>query len=202
MTRRNLELVLLCVAAPIVVLLFAMLAINQGQSLNATTLGVPIGIFVAFVIALPLLLLFLFAVVDLGRSVFLSMALDDAAHAVCEAASGHPAGDVAESQLREAAFAAAPALDRDDLHLDVSVRYGEFEDRPYEHRFYNERTDAYDERTSFARSRPVEVALVLEGAYLTPLGAGLSSGGEGSGRFAFRAQVRGAADATVEGGAW
>ncbi|MFQ9179185.1 MAG: TadE family protein [Eggerthella lenta] len=120
----------------------------------------------AFVIALPLLLLFLFAVVDLGRSVFLSMALDDAAHAVCEAASGHPAGDVAESQLREAAFAAAPALDRDDLHLDVSVRYGEFEDRPYEHRFYNERTDAYDERTSFARSRPVEVALVLEGAYL------------------------------------
>ena len=134
----------------------------------------------AFVIALPLLLLFLFAVVDLGRSVFLSMALDDAAHAVCEAASGHPAGDVA----------------------DVSVRYGEFEDRPYEHRFYNERTDAYDERTSFARSRPVEVSLVLEGAYLTPLGAGLSSGGEGSGRFAFRAQVRGAADATVEGGAW
>ena len=160
------------------------------------------GSVVAFVIALPLLLLFLFAVVDLGRSVFLSMALDDAAHAVCEAASGHPAGDVAESQLREAAFAAAPALDRDDLHLDVSVRYGEFEDRPYEHRFYNERTDAYDERTSFARSRPVEVSLVLEGAYLTPLGAGLSSGGEGSGRFAFRAQVRGAADATGEGGAW
>ena len=121
---------------------------------------------------------------------------------VCEAASGHPAGDVAESQLREAAFAAAPALDRDDLHLDVSVRYGEFEDRPYEHRFYNERTDAYDERTSFARSRPVEVARVREGVYLTPRGGGLSSGGEGSGRFAFRSQVRGAADATVEGGAW
>ncbi|MDJ1651440.1 MULTISPECIES: FtsW/RodA/SpoVE family cell cycle protein [Gordonibacter] len=51
MTRRNIELVLLCVAAPIVVLLFAMLAINQGQSLNANTLGAPIGIFVAFVIA-------------------------------------------------------------------------------------------------------------------------------------------------------
>ena len=51
MTRRNLELVLLCVAAPIVVLLFAMLAMNQGLALNATTLGVPIGIFVAFIIA-------------------------------------------------------------------------------------------------------------------------------------------------------
>ena len=51
MTRRNIELVLLCVAAPIVVLLFAMLAVNQGLALNATTLGVPIGIFVAFIIA-------------------------------------------------------------------------------------------------------------------------------------------------------
>ncbi|RDB64387.1 peptidoglycan glycosyltransferase [Gordonibacter sp. 28C] len=51
MTRRNIELILLCVAAPIVVLLFAMLAINKGQSLDATTLGVPIGIFAAFVIA-------------------------------------------------------------------------------------------------------------------------------------------------------
>ena len=51
MTRRNIELILLCVAAPFVVLLFAMLAINKGQSLDATTLGVPIGIFAAFVIA-------------------------------------------------------------------------------------------------------------------------------------------------------
>lgn len=51
MTRRNIELILLCVAAPIVVLMFAMIAINQGQSLNMNTLGVPIGIFAAFIIA-------------------------------------------------------------------------------------------------------------------------------------------------------
>lgn len=51
MTRRNIELVLLCVAAPLVVLLFAMLAINEGQALNMNTLGVPAGIFAAFVIA-------------------------------------------------------------------------------------------------------------------------------------------------------
>lgn len=51
MTRRNLELVLLCVAAPLVVLLFAMIALNQGQALDMNTLGVPAGIFVAFVIA-------------------------------------------------------------------------------------------------------------------------------------------------------
>ena len=46
MTRRNLELVLLCIGAPIVILLFAMLALNQGQRLGLTTLAVPIGIFV------------------------------------------------------------------------------------------------------------------------------------------------------------
>ena len=51
MTRRNLELILLCVGAPIVILLFAMLALNQGQQLGWTTLGVPIGIFVAFIAA-------------------------------------------------------------------------------------------------------------------------------------------------------
>ena len=51
MTRRNLELMLLCVGAPIVILLFAMLALNQGQRLGFTTLGVPIGIFAAFVVA-------------------------------------------------------------------------------------------------------------------------------------------------------
>ena len=46
MTRRNVELVLLLVAAPVVALLFAMIAINQGQALNLTTLGVPAAILV------------------------------------------------------------------------------------------------------------------------------------------------------------
>lgn len=48
MSRRNLELLLLCVAAPIVIVVFAMLVLVGGQSLSFNTLGVPIGIFVAF----------------------------------------------------------------------------------------------------------------------------------------------------------
>ena len=51
MTRRNLELVLLCVGAPLVVLLFAMLALNQGQRLGLTTLGVPLALFGAFLVS-------------------------------------------------------------------------------------------------------------------------------------------------------
>ena len=51
MTRRNLELLLLGVAAPLVIVLFALLAINEGQALGLTTLGVPLGILGAFAIA-------------------------------------------------------------------------------------------------------------------------------------------------------
>ncbi len=51
MTRRNLELLLLIVAAPIVVLLFVMLAVNAGLGLSVNTLGVPIGLFVVFIAA-------------------------------------------------------------------------------------------------------------------------------------------------------
>lgn len=51
MTRRNIELLLLVVAAPIVIVLFAMMVVTGGQELSFNTLGVPIGIFIAFVAA-------------------------------------------------------------------------------------------------------------------------------------------------------
>lgn len=51
MTRRNTELLLLCLAAPIVVLLFAMMLVNQGTELTFETLAVPLGLFGAFVAA-------------------------------------------------------------------------------------------------------------------------------------------------------
>ena len=51
MTRRNTELLLLCLAAPIVVLLFAMMLVNQGTALSFETLAVPLGLFGAFVAA-------------------------------------------------------------------------------------------------------------------------------------------------------
>lgn len=51
MTRRNLELLLLIIAAPLVITLFAMLVVTGGQELSFNTLGVSIGIFAAFLIA-------------------------------------------------------------------------------------------------------------------------------------------------------
>lgn len=51
MSRRNIELILLLVATPIVILPFAMLIVNNGGTPTAETLGTPIGIFVAFAIS-------------------------------------------------------------------------------------------------------------------------------------------------------
>ncbi len=51
MTRRNTELLLLCLAAPFVLLLFAMVVVSDGSALSFETLAVPIGLFGAFVIA-------------------------------------------------------------------------------------------------------------------------------------------------------
>ncbi|WP_251197632.1 FtsW/RodA/SpoVE family cell cycle protein [Anaerotardibacter muris] len=51
MTRRNIELALLCIAAPLAILLFAMIALNQGEELGWASLGVPVGIFASFIVA-------------------------------------------------------------------------------------------------------------------------------------------------------
>ena len=51
MTRRNTELLLLLLAVPLVVLPYAMIVLNQGQALGVNTLGVPLGIVVAFALA-------------------------------------------------------------------------------------------------------------------------------------------------------
>ena len=51
MTRRTIELLLLVIASPIVIVLFAMMVVTGGQELSVNTLGVPLGIFAAFVVA-------------------------------------------------------------------------------------------------------------------------------------------------------
>lgn len=51
MTRRNTELLLLCVAAPLVILLFAMVALNQDNQVTLDNLVVPLSMFATFVVA-------------------------------------------------------------------------------------------------------------------------------------------------------
>ena len=51
MTRRNTELMLLCIAAPLVILLFAMVALNEGNRVTLDNLTVPLSMFATFVVA-------------------------------------------------------------------------------------------------------------------------------------------------------
>ena len=93
MTRRNLELILLCVAAPLVVLIFAMLALNAGEEVGLNSLGVPIGIFAAFIVAHlairkfapgadPAILPITFALAGIGIAFVTRLAPDQAARQV------------------------------------------------------------------------------------------------------------------------
>lgn len=51
MTRRSLEFILLLIACPVVILLYAMLVVTGGQELSFDTLGVPICMFAGFCVA-------------------------------------------------------------------------------------------------------------------------------------------------------
>ena len=51
MSRRATELFLLCAAAPLIVLLFIMLALTQGQQVGISAVAVPVGMFALFIIA-------------------------------------------------------------------------------------------------------------------------------------------------------
>ena len=157
----------------------------------------------SFVLALPLLLVFLFAVVDLGRTVFLNMALGDAAHAACRAVCASGSGSAAVEVAREAALAASPSLAAEGLWLQVSVDVGDREEESYAHRLYDAEARSFVERPSKVAHRDVRVELELKGAHLTPVGSLLAeaAGREGAG-FSYASSATGERDATVEGGVW
>ena len=71
------------------------------------------GSVVSFVLALPILLAFFCAAVDLGRAVFLGMALEDAAYAACRAVCSEGAEGATSDALRDAVLLEAPALSGD-----------------------------------------------------------------------------------------
>lgn len=161
------------------------------------------GSVVTFVIALPLLLTFLCAVLDLGRTVFLHIAIDDAAHAACRVAASVPVGSASEQAVRAASLAASPALASNDLRLTATVDYGEAESVSYPHHVYDGAAGGFEELPAEARRRRVNVSVRLEGSYLTPFGTLLSAAaGRDDSGFSYRAESTGYVDATVEEGLW
>lgn len=161
------------------------------------------GSVVSFVLALPILLAFFCAAVDLGRAVFLGMALEDAAYAACRAVCSEGAEGATSDALRDAALLEAPALSGDGLTLEVSVQVGEVQRERYAHRLFDAETGSFLERPSQTACRPVRVALRLKGTYLTSVGAlAATASGEGEAGFSYEAAAVGTIDETVEGGSW
>lgn len=155
------------------------------------------------VMVLPLLCLFLFAVVDLGRTVYLYAELTTAARAVCRYVEEHPASTPAYAALKEVAITASPSLDSEGLELAVQIDWGEYRNQTYAHRLYRVESGAFVERVAHTQTRLIDVTLTAQGRYLTPVGALVATGsGQGNAMFSYGAHARGVGDTTAGGGVW
>lgn len=158
---------------------------------------------VVFVAALPMLLLFLCAVIDLGRTVFLNLELSNAAAAVCRSAEESEDAVPSAAMCTEVACAASPSLGADGLFLEARTTWGEVREHPYSHWLYNSETKGFSERQARTYSRDIAATLVLRGAYLTPVGQAFSAvTGNADGTFEYQASCLGSVDLTMKEGPW
>ncbi len=151
------------------------------------------------VVSVPLLLVFLFAIVDLGRVVFLQAELDTAAHAVCRYAKACGNLSPAADELTSVALAASPSLEDAGIQLSVDVSSSGEEEGAYEHRVYDRARSTFEKLTVKTTTRRIEAVLEAKGSYLTPLGPALASetAGRGTG-FSCRASAVSWADSTAK----
>lgn len=160
------------------------------------------GSIVAFLLVLPLLLTFLFAVVDLGRTVFLNMALEDAASAACRVACASGEETPSQEALRVEALAASPALGNGELSLKVQVSRGEPVNDAQVLRIFDEEAGTFVEYPAQRAHRSVRVELALEGVYLTPVGSLIAAAsGRADSTFEYRATAAGETAGILEEGA-
>lgn len=153
------------------------------------------------IVALPLLLVFLFAVIDLGRVVFLGAEANTAAYAVCRRVEDRPETARSHEALQEAAVEASPSLAGEGLKLEVVAAVGEIEERTFVYRLRDGEDDSFSERPARTQTRSVEVHLAVGAGYLTPLGTLIASAqGKPEASFLCEARVQGLIDETVDGG--
>ena len=145
------------------------------------------GSVVVAVAAMPLLLAFLFAAIDLGRVAFLGAEASTAAHAVCRCVEAAPSAAGSPDRLREAALEAAPSLGAAELELSAAAEVGDAVEREIAYRLHDDEDGSFAVRTLRARTR-----------YLTPLGSLLSEKGADP-AFACTARACGSIDETARG---
>ncbi len=139
---------------------------------GATEFG---GSIVMFVAAVPVLLVFMCAVVDIGRIIVLHAALDDAAHAIAQKVAVSPVLESNDTKILKTAFDAAPALAAQELQLDVKIYYEDAALDLYVGQTYDASLDSFVEYESPLLRQQAQVELKLTGSYLTVLGSVFSN---------------------------
>lgn len=138
------------------------------------------GSVVILVASLPLLLLLVCAVVDLGRYVYLHMSLQEAAFAASAdlTQSSYAQEGDAQAQALESAMRAAPGLSNERASLSCSVSCGLWENRAFDSYRYRDSLKAFETVETTLLQREVTVSLKLSSDCLTVVGrAFLSSTG-------------------------
>lgn len=160
------------------------------------------GSAVIAVVVLPLLLVFLFAVIDLGRIVFFHAELNTATHAVCQRLKADEGGISSLDELKREAFQASPALSAEGVNTSITYVVGPVEESTFAQKIYDRDKKAFDLRQGSVQKRTLSVEMTLRAHYLTPLGSALEavSGTQGSGFEVFtRTQTK--VDIGLKGGA-
>ncbi len=151
---------------------------------------------IVFVMTLPLLLLFLCALIDFGRVVFMQMAVDDAAQAACrQACEGTSAGDSAALAQATAERAVSEALRGDGASVSAQTQasVGAPERVEYARRRYDPQARSFIEIPSGVDSRTVKVAVRAQVVCLTPVGLAAARAAGEDGGFRVEAEAAGVA---------
>ncbi len=149
-----------------------------------------------FVMTLPLIVLFLCALIDFGRVVFMQMAIDEAAQAACRRASEQiSTGDGASSARAAAERSVSESfrLAGTGVSVQVQASVGTLERVGYSRQRYSAQEHGFAEVPSSVDSRKVEVAVKAQVACLTPLGSAAAGAAGGDDRICVESRAAGVA---------
>lgn len=152
------------------------------------------GALVEAAVCLPILLVLLCGMLDLGQIAVGHMSADDAAYAACRMLAAD--GESTQQDLEAAANAAAPMLSGS---MTVEKEVGPVQTRAYVHHLPSD-SGAFGERESNAAFRDVSVTVESSVEPLTAVGAVLAGAIGSDGGFPVKSVRRATADALVEGG--
>lgn len=128
---------------------------------------------VTFVMALPLLMSLLCAVVDIGRAAYLGMEADVAAQAACRDAAGRIAqGDKAPDKAcaLSAALGQAPGLAGEGVSCSIEIDCPPVQTKGVERKTFDPQAGRFEEQLVEFAYRQVDVEMRVNARCLTPVG--------------------------------